>query len=317
MTETAIHQLFHGVTPVSAPIRNTTVGVPPAEVEINSGLVRALLADQHGELAGLPIEHVASGWDNDMFRLGDDMAVRMPRRQVAVELLWNEQRWLPTLAEGLPLPVPAPLRRGAPGRGYPWWWSILPWMPGGPADLDPLRADQAPVLAGFMKALHQPPVHPRTPRNPHRGVPLAERVDYLAPRFARLAAQTNLITPRVRAVWDRALATPIDVQPTWLHGDPHARNVLSRQGRLTAVIDWGDMCQGDRATDLSSLWMLLPDIDARHAAMAAYDASEATWARAAGWAVNYAVVLTDAGRVDDPRLLAMGEKTFAMVEAGD
>lgn len=302
---------------MSAPVRNTAIGVPPAEVEINIGLVRALLADQHGEFAHLPIEHLASGWDNDMFRLGDDMAVRMPRRLVAVELLRNEQRWLPTLAERLPLPVPAPLWRGGPGRGYPWPWSILPWMPGGPADLDPLRADQAPVLAGFLKALHQPPQHPRTPRNPHRGVPLAERADYLAPRFARLAAETDFITPRIRAVWERALAAPIDVEPTWLHGDPHARNVLSEKGRLTAFIDWGDMCQGDRATDLSSLWMLLPDMESRHAAMVAYDASEATWARAAGWAVNYAVVLVDAGRVNDPRLLAMGAKTFAMVQAGD
>lgn len=315
MTETAIHQLFHGVTPVSAKVRNATIGVPPAEVEIGEALVRRLLTAQHPDLAGLPIRLVASGWDNDMFRLGDDMAVRMPRRIAGVELIENEQRWLRTLPR-LPLPIPAPLRLGVAGEAYPWPWSVLPWMPGGPVDRDPLNADQAPVLAGFLKALHQP-APGDAPHNPHRGVALAERVDYLAPRFARLAAQTNLITPRVRAVWDRALATPIDIEPTWLHGDPHARNVLSKDGRLTAVIDWGDMCQGDRATDLSSLWMLLPDRESRRAAMAAYGASDATWARAAGWAVNYAVVLTDAGRVDDPRLLAMGEKTFAMVEAGD
>ena len=135
--------------------------------------------------------------------------------------------------------------------------------------------------------------------------------------LARLAAETGFITPRIRQVWDRALAAPIDVEPTWLHGDPHARNVLSQAGRLTAFIDWGDMCGGDRATDLSSLWMLLPDIAARHDAMAAYGASEATWARAAGWAVNYAVVLVDAGRVNDPRLAAMGAKTFALGSLGD
>ncbi len=315
MTEAAIHQLSHGVTPVSAKVRNPTVGVPPAEVEISEALVRALLTVQHPDLASLPIRLVASGWDNDMFRLGEDMAVRMPRRLAGVELIENEQRWLPTLPR-LPLPIPAPLRLGVGGEAYPWPWSVLPWMPGGAVDLDPLNADQAPVLAGFLKALHQP-APADAPHNPHRGVALAERVDYLTPRFARLAAETGFITPRVRQVWERALATPIDVEPSWLHGDPHARNVLSEGGRLTAVVDWGDMCRGDRATDLSSLWMLLPDIASRRAAMAAYGASEATWARAAGWAVNYAVVLTDAGRVDDPRLLAMGEKTFAMVEAGD
>ena len=316
MTETAIHQLFHGVTPVSAPLRKTTTGgAPPAEIDITPDLVRALLAAQHPDLAHLPIRLVASGWDNDMFRLGDDLAVRMPRRLAGVELLENEQRWLPTLPD-LPLPIPAPLRMGVPAESYPWPWSVLPWMPGSSVDQDPLRADQAQVLAGFLKALHQP-APANAPHNAHRGVPLGDRVDYLAPRFARLAAETGLITPRIVEVWARALETPIDVEPTWLHGDPHARNILSQDGRLTAFVDWGDMCRGDRATDLSSLWMLLPDLDARHAAMAAYGASDATWARAAGWAVNYAVVLADAGRVNDPRLLAIGEKTFAMVEAGD
>lgn len=315
MTETAIHQLFHGVTPVSASIRNATVGVPPAEVEIGEDLVRRLLAAQHPDLAHLPITLAASGWDNDMFRLGEDLAVRMPRRLAGLELIQNEQRWLPTLPR-LPLPIPAPRRLGVPGEGYPWPWSVLPWMIGGPVDLDPLRADQAPVLAAFLKALHQP-APAQAPHNPHRGVPLADRLDYLNPRIARLATETGFITPRVQEVWARALAAPLDVEPTWLHGDPHARNVLSQDGRLTAVVDWGDMCRGDRATDLSSLWMLLPDIEARHAAMAAYGASQATWARAAGWAVNYAVVLVDSGRVNDPRLAAMGEKTFAAIEAGD
>ena len=316
MTETAIHQLSHGVTPVSVPVRPADAGAPSAEVEISQGLVRALLAAQHPDLAHLPISLAASGWDNDMFRLGEDLAVRMPRRLVGVALLENEQLWLPRLAQGLPLPVPAPLRLGRPGEGYGWPWSVLPWIDGGPADLDPLAADQAPALAGFLKALHRP-APADAPRSAHRGVPLAERLDLLTPRIARLAAETGFITPRIRQVWERALAAPLDAAPTWLHGDPHARNVLSRDGRLAAFIDWGDLCQGDRATDLSCLWMLLPDLASRHAAMAAYGASEATWARAAGWAVNYAVVLTDAGRVNDPRLAAMGARTFAMLEAGD
>ncbi|WP_421933259.1 aminoglycoside phosphotransferase family protein [Phenylobacterium sp.] len=302
---------------MSVAYRNPHVGAPPAEIDITPDLVRALLTAQHPDLAHLPIRLVASGWDNDMFRLGDDMAVRMPRRLVGVELLQNEQRWLPEVARGgLPLPVPAPLRLGVAGEGYPWPWSVLPWMPGGPADLDPLRADQAPVLARFLKAVHRP-APDDAPLNMGRGLPLRERVSYVAPRMARLAAETDLITPRIREVWDRALAAPLDVEATWLHGDPHARNVLTQDGVMTAVIDWGDMCRGDPATDLSSLWMLLPDLASRHAAMAAYGASDATWLRAAGWAVNYAVVLVDAGRVNDPRLAAMGAKTFAAIEAGD
>ena len=300
---------------MSATPRTPQAGVPPADVEIDVGRVRALLAAQHPDLSHLPIRLAASGWDNDRFRLGEDLALRMPRRRVGVELLRNEQLWLPQLADGgLPLPVPAPLRLGAPGEGYPWPWSILPWMPGGPADLDPLNAEQAPVLARFLKALHRPaPDH--APRNACRGVPLAQRLDVLTPRIDRLAAESGFITPRIRDLWDRALAAPIDVAETWLHADLHPRNVLSQGGVLTAVIDWGDMCQGDRATDLACLWMLLPDLAARRAAMTAYGASEATWARAAGWAVNFAVVLVDAGRVNDPRLAAIGAKTFAALEA--
>lgn len=301
---------------MSASVRNTAIGVPRAEVEIGEQLVAALLAAQHPDLAHLPITEAASGWDNVTFRLGEDMAVRLPRRQVAVDLLRNEQLWLPRLTAHLPLPVPAALRVGVPSALYPWPWSLLPWMAGGPADLDPPRADQARVWADFLRALHRP-APPEAPHNPHRGVPLATRMDHLRERLDRLAAATDLITPGVRKVLEIALAAPLDVEPTWLHGDLHARNVLTRDGAFAAVIDWGDMCRGDRASDLASLWMLLPDASARHAAMATYDTTAATWARAAGWAVYYGVMLADSGRINDPRLLAMGEKTLAMAASAD
>ncbi len=301
---------------MSTPAPGSQIGVPDAEVALDAPLVTALLAAQHPDLAHLEVREVASGWDNVMFRLGPDMAVRLPRRKIAVDLLQNEQRWLPTLAPHLPLPVPAPLRQGSASPLYPWPWSILPWMAGGPADLDPPRADQALVWVNFLRALHRP-APPDAPHNAYRGVPLATRADYLDERLERVARTTDLITPRICKVWAAALTTPLDLAPTWLHGDPHARNVLTKDGAFTAVIDWGDMCAGDAATDLASLWMLLPDTVARHAAMAAYDASPATWARAAGWAVYYGVVLADSGAVNDPRLLAMGRKTLARVEAGD
>ena len=281
-------------------------GTPAADHQIDADLVRALLRDQHPDLAELEIAPAASGWDNAMFRLGETMSVRLPRRAVAAELLENEQRWLPNLAGRLPLAVPAPVRMGAPACGYPWRWSVLPWLDGVPADLAPLTADQAPVLAAFLRALHIP-APPDAPFNRNRSVTLQVRAVMTEPQMARVAARTDLINERIGRIWREAVETEVDVDPTWIHGDLHARNLLSIDGRISGVIDWGDMARGDPATDLCSIWMLLPDIASRRAAMDAYGpASDLTWRRARGWAVAYGAVLMDAGAIDDPRLEAMG-----------
>src|SRR5215469_7389038 len=132
--------------------------MPAAEVDLSERLVRMLLAEQHPDLAHLPVELLANGWDNAMFRLGDSLAVRMPRRQLGARILVNEQRWLPVLASRLPLPVPAPVRIGLPGDGYPWAWSVVPFLPGEPASgtpaFDPREA--AVAVGGFLGALHVP-----------------------------------------------------------------------------------------------------------------------------------------------------------------
>jgi len=291
-------------------------GTPAAEIEIGADLVRGLLVAQHPDLAGLPITPVASGWDNAIFRLGDDLAVRLPRRQVAAKLVLHEQRWLPFLKDRLPLAIPAPVRVGVPWGDYPWPWSVTPWIDSETADLSPPDGEQGEVLAAFFEALHKP-APKDAPRNPYRGVPLAERVQMFEARAANLAAKTDLIDDRVRAIWTDALAAPNDAAPTWIHGDLHPRNVLVVDGRITAVIDWGDVAQGDRASDLSAIWMLLPGREARERAIAACPfVSAATWRRARGWAVLYGVMLLDAGLMDDPRMTAIAEATLARLIDG-
>jgi aminoglycoside phosphotransferase (APT) family kinase protein len=280
-------------------------GTPAADHRIDADLVRTLLRAQHPDLADLDIAPAASGWDNAMFRLGETLSVRLPRRAVAAELLENEQRWLPSLADRLPLPVPAPLRTGGPGGGYPWRWSVLPWLDGVAADLAPLSADQAPVLAAFLRALHTP-APPAAPFNRNRSVDLKTRSTLTEPQMVRVAAQTGLIDERIARIWREGVEAEVDIAPTWIHGDLHARNVLSADGRISGVIDWGDMARGDPATDLCSIWMLLPDVASRREAMEAYGATDLTWRRARGWAVAYGAVLMDAGAIDDPRLEAMG-----------
>lgn len=123
--------------------------------EIDENLVRSLVQEQHPDLAGLDVREVAGGWDNQLWRLGDELAVRMPRTERAPSLLRKEHRWLPALAPRLPLPVPTPMRIGAPSTRFPRPWTIATWVPGEPADRAPISNDSAAdTLAGFLKALH-------------------------------------------------------------------------------------------------------------------------------------------------------------------
>jgi aminoglycoside phosphotransferase (APT) family kinase protein len=286
---------------------------PPSEVEVTLALARALLGDQHPDLADLPITPAEDGWDNVMLRLGEDLALRLPRRKAGARLILTEQTWLPVVAPGLPLPAPIPLRTGLPGRGYPYHWSVVPWFDGTPCDLAPPGPDEGAALAGFLRALHRP-APDDAPANPFRGVPLAERAAAFEAQFAEAGRRSGGPGPHLRELWSAALAAPIDAPRSWFHGDLHGRNVLVKDGRFAAVIDWGDMAAGDAACDLAAVWMLLPDRSARRRAIAAYDASAATWTRARGWAALMSVMLLTIA--NNPRMPAMGAAIVARLEDG-
>ena len=295
----------------AAPTRTTE---PPREVELSAELAAALLADQHPDLAGLPIVHVEDGWDNVMFRLGDALALRMPRRAAGGVLILAEQTWLPQLAPTLPLLTPSPVRTGAPGRGYPFRWSVVPWLDGEPADRSPPDADQGEVLARFLAALHRP-APDDAPFNRYRGsVSLADRTEAFELRHREAEALHGSLDPALRRLWDAGVAAPVDAPSTWFHGDLHGRNVLVQDGGLCGVIDWGDMAAGDAACDLAAVWMLLPDKGARRRAMAAYPASQATWARARGWAAWMTAMLLSIA--DNPRMPAMGLRMMQWLAEG-
>jgi len=306
-------------TGVSGPRSGTpaaaAVATPKAEIAIDVALVKRLLQAQHPDLADAALEPVASGWDNAIFRLGDQLCVRLPRREASAALLANEQRWLPALSERLPLPIPSPVRMGIACLNYPWSWSVLPWLPGATADQAHLFAAEGVALARFLKALHTPA--PSTaPRNPYRGVPLLQRAAAVEERMERLGRTRQSVGNPIRSIWREALAAPIDVDDTWIHGDLHARNVLVHEQRLSAVIDWGDLCKGDCATDLAAVWMWLPNGESRAMAMAAYGGSTATWQRARGWAVLFGLVLLETGLTDNPPHAAMGERILRNLNDG-
>jgi len=254
--------------------------MPAAEVHIDDALVRALLAEQHPDLAALSCRALGSGWDNAIFRLGDELTVRLPRRQMASVLVEHEQRWLPDLAPSLPLRIPAPVRIGTPGRGYPWSWSVCAWLPGEIAANappgDPIAAAES--LGRFLAALHVP-APPDAPPNLYRGGPLIDRAAAVHDRVERLG--NTIDGPAVLARWAELVATPPWTgSPLWLHGDLHPANILVRDGRLSAVIDFGDITTGDPATDLSVAWMMFPPQAGATFRRAAGDVDDDTWARA-------------------------------------
>ncbi len=224
---------------------------PLHEIEVHEALVRALLAAQHPDLARLPLTRVAQGWDNVTFRLGERLAVRLPARELAAPLVEHEQRWLPLLAPALPVPVPAPVRVGRPGAGFPWSWSVVPWLAGTPTD-ELTAADRdawAEELAAALAALHRP-APAEAPANPFRGVPLAARDEVVAARLAAHPARDVLL-----AAWRAGVAVPAWHGPAvWLHGDPHPANLLAAGGRLAAILDFGDVTAGDPASDLGAAW---------------------------------------------------------------
>jgi aminoglycoside phosphotransferase (APT) family kinase protein len=262
-------------------------------------LVRRLIGAQFPQWAELPVRPVAaSGWDNRSFRLGETMLARLPSAERYAPQVEKEQRWLPILAPQLPLPVPAPLAVGAPGEGYPWGWSVLRWIEGDtaaaaapPADLTGFARD----LADFLAALHRVDAGAGPPAGPHsfwRGGLLAT---YDAETRAAIATLGDRIDgAAATAMWEAALAAPWTSPPVWVHGDVAPGNLLVREGRLAAVIDFGCCAVGDPACDLVIAWTFL-DAPARAAFRAALQLDAACWTRAKGWALWKALIVLARG----------------------
>ncbi|MFB7475211.1 aminoglycoside phosphotransferase family protein [Kitasatospora sp. NPDC056184] len=261
-----------------------------SDIEVTAELVRELLHDQHPDLADRPVRLGARGWDNQLWRVGDDLAVRLPwATSEADALLRKEHAWVPVLAPRLPLPVPVPQRIGEPSERFPRPWIVTTWVPGTPADRAPATrgAEAAEALAAFLTALHRP-APDGAPDGRDRGGPLADHTDGVG-RALDSATGLGLVPDpaAVRAVWEDAVAAPAWAgPPLWLHGDLHPANVLTADGTFCGVIDFGDLFAGDPAFDLAASWILLPD-GAADRFLAAYRPAPdpATVRRARGWAV--------------------------------
>lgn len=279
------------------------------EVRFGRDLIRALLRDQHPDLADLQLRDIDGGWDNQQWRLGDELAVRLPRTERAPGLLRQEQRWLPVLAPRLPLPTPVPIRVGEPSPLFEHPWTIARWVGGDPADQEPItHPGSAGILAGFLRALHTEAPE-EAPTNPTRGIPLAEMQKQVSGKWFDVIADHEY-ADAAREVWQEAAEASAWQGPrVWLHGDLHPANVVVRDGALAGVIDFGDMCAGDPATDLSAAWILLPAGTAKQFFELYECADDATVVRARGWAVLRALGLIVIGQ-NGRRGLAGGKPTW-------
>jgi len=255
------------------------------ELEIDEALVHGLLAEQYPEWSRLPLIRVQpEGTVHAIFRLGDGLSVRLPRRDGPTRPGGKELEWLPTLAPLLPLEIPVPVAQGRPGSNYPWFWEVHRWVEGETVPMEQIDAIQAARdLAAFVSSLQRVSAA-GAPRG--RGIPLTERNEDIQYWLARFDGD-----PAAEIEWGRALAAPPwDGPPVWHHGDLDARNWLVRDGRIGGVIDWGSMGVGDPAVDVMVAWKL-HSAAARDAFREALPVDDATWERARGWALSQAVAI--------------------------
>ena len=263
------------------------------EVDTDATLVHRLLAAQFPHWSDLPIAPVESaGTDNALYRLGGDMAVRLPRIHWAVGDIEKDLQWLPRLAPHLPLAIPVPLALGTPAEGYPWHWGVYRWLAGENATLDRIADPRqtATALAQFITALQAIDTTggPLAAEHGLRGVSLTARDEDT--RAAILALDGTIDVEAATAVWEAALRAPEwNRAPVWFHGDLLPGNLLFERGRLSAVIDFAGLGVGDPACDLMIAWGLFSG-ESRDTFRAALAVDDATWARGRGMALSQAAI---------------------------
>lgn len=266
--------------------------------DVSVELVERLVAAQFPQWAGLPVTAVAmDGWDNWTFRLGDDMKVRLPSAEGYVPQAEKEARWLRVLAPHLPLPIPVPMALGTPGKGYPWPWSVYRWLAGDVVRREtvPDRVRLARDVAGFLRALRSID----TTGGPPAGTQSFFRggdIEVYAPEVRDCIAKlgTAIDGAGATAVIDAAVAATFRGPPVWVHGDVAIGNLLAKDGRLSAVLDFGCSAVGDPACDLVLAWTFL-DSESRAVFQREAPGDAGTWARARGWALWKALIIMAAG----------------------
>lgn len=284
------------------------------EIDTDAPLVHRLIAAQFPHWAHLPIEYVVSyGTDHDIYRLGQDLAVRLPRIGWATTQAAKERVWLPKLAPHLPLALPVQLSTGHPAEGYPYEWSVYTWLPGENANGTIVDLEQAAVdLAAFVQALRGVDTTGAPPRpRGARGAPLAEGDEQVRRAVEELGDRID--GAATVSSWEESLAAPAWAgPPVWVHGDLLPGNLLVLQGRLSAVIDWGGLNVGDPACDLQPAWNVFAG-ESRSLFRCELGVDEAAWLRGRGWTLYQAVSALPYYWDTNPGMLRQASHALAQV----
>jgi aminoglycoside phosphotransferase (APT) family kinase protein len=279
-------------------------------MHVDESLVRDILRAQFPEVAEHECWHIGEGFDNFLWRLGDDLVVRLPRRVAAVVPIENEIAWLNPLAARLSVRTPAPLRAGVPSERFPWPWLIGHWIDGEPGDETDLVADDqvARTMARCLIELHSD-APSDAPINPWRSVSLAQRSADVERRIWELGGEVDIDDTLQR--WQRACAASLwPFAPRWLHGDFHPGNMIFHETELAGVVDFGDLCAGDPATDLAGGLLTLPfeHLETFFSAYGSVD--EPTRWRTIGWAMNFGLIMTSLGLTERASYLEVGQRAL-------
>ena len=304
--------------------------MPAAEVEITDDLVRALLAEQLPDLAATRGDAARQSAGTTRSSASATICVvRLPRRQLGANLVEHEHRWLPELARTLPIPIPAPVRTGVPGCGFPWRWSVCPFFDGDVAADVGLTAPtrDAQRLGEFVAALHRPAPPGRAGTTSSGGASRSPSSSPASKPTSRNSAPPSRLsgpgqtpggqsrTPCATRLAELAEVAEWDGPALWVHGDLHSANVVVKDGSISAVIDFGDLTSGDPAVDLAVAWMLFDEADRavfRAAAGSSRSVDDATWQRGQLWALHFAVLYL-LHSADAPRFQRMGTHLLAAV----
>ncbi|MBC9822782.1 aminoglycoside phosphotransferase family protein [Terrabacter sp. MAHUQ-38] len=268
------------------------------EVALGEHVIRGLLREQRPEWAELPLAPAGAGTDNSLYRLGDDLLLRLPRTPGTAGAVAKEQRWLPRLAPDLPVAVPEPVHEGRPGPGYPLAWSVYRWIEGDEIREDTVE-DWAALgrdLAGFVAALQSVDLmgaRRAGDLSSYRGGAPADIDGFVRGSLAgcRLLVEHEglaLDVDRLEALWRDAVGLPAPAsEHVWLHSDLKPTNLLVRDGRLAAVIDFGGLSIGHPDAEHAPQWDL--PAPARDAYRERLGLEDLTWRRARAWALAVGV----------------------------
>ncbi|MER5553761.1 aminoglycoside phosphotransferase family protein [Streptomyces sp. NPDC002793] len=265
------------------------------EIRVDDSVVRSLLREQRPEWSSLPVSPAGEGTENRMYRLGDQLLVRLPRTPDKARALRKEQIWLPRLAPHLSCRVPEPVHAGTPSSAFPVAWSVYRWIDGDEAgvgtvtDWPAFGAD----LAAIVQSLHAIPLMGATRQGElswYRGGGLHACDRWISECFdnCQLIDGLDLDIAHLRHLWRSALALPEPSgRQVWLHGDLKPSNLLVQQGKLHAVIDFGALSVGFPDAEHAPLWDLPPG--ARQSYRDATGIDDVTWLRARAWAIAVGV----------------------------